>query len=74
MPERNACDRVAPLALSLTFSASGAVRGVITSPKKKVMMTNTMPILNTIAIAWRVDIDEARMMVNSELAANCDMA
>ena len=71
MPERNSCDTVAPFALSLSFSASGAVRGVISSPNTKVISTNTMPILNSIQAAIWVDMLEARMMVNSELAANC---
>ncbi len=52
-------------------SAIGAVRGVISSPNTKATRTNTAPILNSIMAAWRVDIDEARMMVNSELEANC---
>ena len=71
IPDRNCCDKVAPFALSLSCSASGAVRGVISSPNTNVMITNTMPILKTIQPAIAVDMLEARMMVNSELAANC---
>jgi hypothetical protein len=71
IPERNSADRVAPLADRRTRSASGAVRGVISSPKMKVTTTNTMPILNSIQAAIRVDIEDARMIVNSELWANC---
>ena len=71
IPERNSCDTAAPFALSLSRSASGAVRGVISSPNTKVISTNTMPTLRTIQAAIRVDMLEARMMVNSELAANC---
>ncbi len=74
IPERNSEASVAPLAERRTFSASGAVRGVISSPKMKVTMTNTMPILNSIQPAIRVDIEEARMIVNSELCANCAIA
>ena len=71
IPERNSADRVEPLAARRTRSASGAVRGMISSPNTKVTRTSTMPILNSIQPAIRVDIEEARMMVNSEVEANC---
>ena len=62
---------VEPLAARRTFSASTDVRGAISSPKAKVISTNTIPIRNSMPPAILVDIDEARMMVNSELEANC---
>ena len=71
MPDTKPCDTAAPRAVSLSRSANGAVRGAISSPKMKVMTTRMMPILKSIQPAIRVDMPEARMMVNSELLANC---
>ncbi len=71
MPERNSAETEPPLAVRRMRSAIGAVRGVISSPKMNVTTTKMAPILNSIQAACRVDIDEARMMVNSELEANC---
>ena len=73
-PERNSCDIVAPCACSFSFLARLLEYGERNSPKTKVTITNSTPMIASIRPTISVDMLETRMMVNSERAANCASA